>query len=611
VQLPRAALQHAPTTNKAGFLRSEGVTVTRNTDRQIDRAITKNLHRLSKYGVLTVRPGYEISGHQLTGRRAVVATVHTKKPLADLPRGEPLPDAISGIPVDVREASSYQRLRASDPLAAEVSQTYRRPEDGEPEWPLERELPSGKLLTSASSETQKKFKVQLKAEPASAKALTAHTQKPELAYHPVGCPALSTVDVTTKVTAAVSPDAGLKTLSCFLSGASSSLTIGMYDFTSAEILGDVKSNLACPKTLQMVLDDPAPNPTRNQTDWQTVQDLDQALGARARIAWALTRSDPFAARWSFPYAYHIKVIVRDKSALWLSSGNLNPSNEPDPKDPPSTADRDWHIILEDPGLAGTFAAYLNFDFQQAASYQLPNQSAIEKAIEDARAKRAKEANPTQPARLKSSARPTGKAGAPVAAKDFDDLALRVTPLLTPDKLPGGQGQYVTEIVNLIRGAQASIYIQLQYIEASKGNRSTYDGLLQAIADQVAAKKDVKLIVSANYAEKWGEKMKDEGVDLTASIRTLPNVHNKGFVIDGETVVVSSQNFSPAGISDNRDAGVILESSEIAQYFGPIFDRDWGNSRELVVKTPSSPRPKKKRQTGTRETKKAVRARRPA
>jgi hypothetical protein len=119
-------------------------------------------------------------------------------------------------------------------------------------------------------------------------------------------------------------------------------------------------------------------------------------------------------------------------------------------------------------------------------------------------------------------------------------------LLTPDKLPNTQdGQYVTNIIRLIKAARNSIYLQLQYIEASEGNRSLYDHLLQAIAGQIAANTDVKLIVSANYAEKWGEKMKDEGVDLTANIRTLPNVHNKGFIIDGETVVVSSQNFSPS------------------------------------------------------------------
>jgi phosphatidylserine/phosphatidylglycerophosphate/cardiolipin synthase-like enzyme len=575
-------------------------------DRKIDQTITDNLHRLSKYGVLTARPGFEIANHQLTGRRAIVVTVHTKRPPADLPRGGVLPDSIGGIPVDVREANSYQRLRAIDPLAAEVSQTYRRPEDAEPEWPLERELPSGELLKSARSETQKKLAAQTKAQPASARALTAHQNKPKLEYDPVGCPPLAPVEVTARVTTAVSPDAGLATLTKFLSGTTSSLIIGMYDFTSAEILDDFKSDLAPSKTLQIVQDDPAPNPTRDQTDWQTVQDLKQTLGNRARIAWALTRSDHFAAQWSFPYAYHIKVIVRDNSAVWLSSGNLNRSNEPDLSHPPTTEDRDWHVIVEDASLARTFVAYLDFDYRTAAANQLSNQPAMEKAIEDARAKRAREANPTPPRQPKNAARVHGSAGTPVAPKVFNNLSLRVTPLLTPDKLPNTQnGQYFTNILGLIKDARNSIYIQLQYIEASKGNGSLYDQLLQAVADQVNAKKDVKLIVSANYAEKWGEKMKDEGVDLTANISTLPNVHNKGFIIDGETVVVSSQNFSPAGICENRDAGLILESEQIAQYFGPIFNADWRDSRPLVAQGQSRQgRAKKNRKPIASKAKKA-------
>ena len=586
-------------------------------DREIDRTITKNLHRLSKYGVLTARPGYEIAGHQLTGRRAIVVTVHTKRPLAGLPRGQALPDSIGGIPVDVREANSYQRLRAIDPLAAGVSQTYRRPEQAEPEWPLEREVPSGQLLTSASSETQKKFNAQKKAQPAAASALSAHQQKPKLEYAPKGCPPLTRVNVTATVTTAVSPQIGLPTLTKFLNGTTASLVIGMYDFTSAEILGDFKNDLTAAKTLQMVLDDPAPNPTRDQTDSQTVQDLKEALGNRASIAWALTQSDPFASRWSFPYAYHIKVIVRDNKAVWLSSGNLNNSNEPDLSHPPTTEDRDWHVIIEDAGLARIFKAYLDFDYRSANSNQLPNQPEpnqpeIVRAIEDARAKRARESNPIPPREPKNVAGAPSAVRPPVAAKVFNNLSLNVTPLLTPDKLPGGQqGQYVTNIINLIKGAQNSIYIQLQYIEASKGNGAPYDELLQTIADKVAAKKDVKLIVSANYAEKWGEKMKDEGVDLTANIYTLPNVHNKGFVIDGKTVVVSSQNFSPSGVYENRDAGLILESEDIAQYFAPIFDADWRNSRPLVsegrsrnsgAKKKRKPPVKKAKKTGPRRGK---------
>jgi hypothetical protein len=37
-------------------------------DRDIDRTITNNLYRLSKYGVLIARPTYEFKGQQLTGR---------------------------------------------------------------------------------------------------------------------------------------------------------------------------------------------------------------------------------------------------------------------------------------------------------------------------------------------------------------------------------------------------------------------------------------------------------------------------------------------------------------------------------------------------------------
>ena len=127
---------------------------------------------------------------------------------------------------------------------------------------------------------------------------------------------------------------------------------------------------------------------------------------------------------------------------------------------------------------------------------------------------------------------------------------------------------------------------------------------EALADKIAAGKEVQLIVSADYAEKWGEKMKSAGVDLTANIHMYPDVHNKGFVVDGKTVIVSSQNFSPAGIDENRDAGMILESPELAQYFGPIFDADWKSSRPLVVNAGAAGA-KKTTRSGAKKAKKTA------
>src|SRR5271155_1452799 len=137
-----------PRARRAG---SKGAREAMSTTQSIDHDIAANLSRLSKPGVLTVRPGYEIRDHRLSGKQAIVATVHTKK--AGLPKADALPDSIHGIPVDVREATPYQRLRAHDPAAAALAQAYGQPESQQPDWPYEREMPSGRLLAGADSST--------------------------------------------------------------------------------------------------------------------------------------------------------------------------------------------------------------------------------------------------------------------------------------------------------------------------------------------------------------------------------------------------------------------------------------------------------------------------
>ena len=553
----------------------------------IDRTIRLQLPKLRKPGVLTVRPGFQITNHQLTGKRAIVATVHTKT--SEVPKNQLLPRAIDSIPVDVREATPHQRLRAKDPAAAATAQTFGRPQDKEPIWPLEREMPSGQLLESPKSKMQKALADFAGRLPEVAQAVSAHATKSKVDYVPAPGHPLSPVQTTTAITAHVSPDAGFTTLTSFLHGTQQSLVIGMYDFTSGPILALFKNVLTGNKTLQMVLDNPSPNATRDQLDSQTVQELNAALGPRSRIARALAGDDTLVSAEMFPTSYHIKVMVRDHAVLWLSSGNLNNSNQPDPASPPKTEDRDWHVIIEDQTLAALFEAYLNQDFTSAQAYQISGSPALTEAVFDAAAKLAAETTTTSPSA------PAPKPTDTVAAKRFANISVKITPLLTPDTLPPGTGgQYVTNMIRLIASAQKTLYAQLQYIESSAAT-GVYPTLLQAIAARIAAGVDVRLIESLEYGEQWAEKMKDAGVDLTANISLQSNVHNKGFVIDSSVVVVSSQNFSPDGIQFNRDAGVIIESAPIAQYFENVFLADWNNkARPFVAKGAAAPKPKKKR-----------------
>jgi phosphatidylserine/phosphatidylglycerophosphate/cardiolipin synthase-like enzyme len=551
----------------------------------IDRTIRQNLSKLRKPGVLTLRPGFEITNHRLTGKRAIVATVHTKT--SDLPANKLLPRAIHGVPVDVREATPHQRLRANDPAAAALTQAFGRPQDKEPTWPLEREMPSGQLLKSPNSQTQKAVADYAAGQPVVAKALAAHAAKPKIAYAPAPGEPLNPVQTTTTIIAHVSPDAGFTTLTAFLRSTKQSLVIGMYDFTSGPILALFKTVLTGTKTLQMVLDNPPPNATRNQLDSQTVQELNAALGPRSRIVRALAGDDTLVSAEMFPSAYHIKVMVRDNAVLWLSSGNLNNSNQPDLSSPPKTEDRDWHVIIEDQALANLFEAYLNQDFMSAQAYQIPESTALTEAVSDAAAKLAAEST--------SLPAPASVPTPTVAAKTFANISVNITPLLTPDTVPPGTaGQYVSNMIKLIASAKKTLYVQLQYIEASAAT-GVYPTLLQAIAARVAAGVDVRLIESLEVGEPWAEKMKDAGVDLTANIALQPNVHNKGFVIDSSTVVVSSQNFSPEGIQFNRDAGVIIESAPIAQYFEAVFLADWNNkAKPFAAKGAAKLKPKRKK-----------------
>ncbi|MFW9846688.1 MAG: phospholipase D-like domain-containing protein, partial [Candidatus Thorarchaeota archaeon] len=51
-------------------------------------------------------------------------------------------------------------------------------------------------------------------------------------------------------------------------------------------------------------------------------------------------------------------------------------------------------------------------------------------------------------------------------------------------------------------------------------------------------------------------------------------HNKGIIVDGRLVLVSSINYSDESIGDNREAGVIIENQDVAQWYLEVYDYDW-------------------------------------
>jgi phosphatidylserine/phosphatidylglycerophosphate/cardiolipin synthase-like enzyme len=72
---------------------------------------------------------------------------------------------------------------------------------------------------------------------------------------------------------------------------------------------------------------------------------------------------------------------------------------------------------------------------------------------------------------------------------------------------------------------------------------------------------------------------------------LVHCHNKMVLVDGDGVLVSSQNWSNAAVSENREAGLWLRHRGISAYLRSIFESDWKSAvRDPGGHEPESIRP---------------------
>jgi phosphatidylserine/phosphatidylglycerophosphate/cardiolipin synthase-like enzyme len=305
---------------------------------------------------------------------------------------------------------------------------------------------------------------------------------------------------------------------------------------------------------------------------------------KAEVNWALTKNDPKVTEWIYPTAYHIKVAVRDGESFWLSSGNFNVSNQPnlaanDPKRGSlANADRDWHVIVTDQGLAQLYEAYIQNDFQVAATAQGAGDAQLHQEIHEAITKHQAEQEKSSHTVVASKPSKPSTLG---MHKVFTNVPVTVQPLLTPD--PGVRTTlYVEKVLALVQSAQRSVYMQTQYVHPSdQPGDNDFAALVEALSEAHRKGLDVRLITSQyENTPQWIEKLKE--YDLDQVLRIQERVHNKGIVVDSKVVMVSSQNWSADGTLRNRDAGLIIYNADIAQYFEAIFLDDWTNRADEKI-----------------------------
>jgi hypothetical protein len=403
-------------------------------------------------------------------------------------------------------------------------------------------------------------------------------------YEPPDPPNLPLVEEEMELTICVSPEAGWSELETFLAATQKSLTVAMYQFTAPHIFAAVSAAVA-PKgrRFELVLH-PVPEPPpksgvkANDLGEQSgvIDPLEASLHDRFEIAWAtlLTKAHPDGL-WAS--AYHIKVAVRDGSAMWLSSGNWQSSNQPDvhpfrgaaelPSGFQRKYNRDYHAIIANDRLASIYEQYIKRDHDLSAAQAVAPESFAAPDLfvpEEEEEPEAFAAPPRffQPLRLSRK--------------------VSVQPLLTPDN-------YAEHALALIQSAKESVWFQNQYINFRGTDEDFPDFklLVGALKDQIDKGREVRIICR--------DLMKQESLDILVALgfpaetfRFQPACHNKCIIVDRSVVMFGSHNWSNEGVRTNRDASLVFDDNEIADYLANVYDYDW---TRLATAHPAKARPR--------------------
>ena len=261
-----------------------------------------------------------------------------------------------------------------------------------------------------------------------------------------------------------------------------------------------------------------------------------------------------------PYRYdHAKYIVVDSLYLFITSENFKENGFPAEG---KSGNRGWGVCLIDPGDATYFREVFLTDLNGKGISPMTGKE-----------------GPLEPR------------GTQTHTKEFSPLRFdgaTVTPVLAPDT------SYL--ITGLLRSATSEIDIEQAYISnESRGIPNRY------LAEAINASRRgvrVRVLLDSYWFNMEAEDDNDEMtayINQVAASEHLPlearcaeldrnemeKIHNKGVIVDGKKVLVSSINWNYNSPTFNREAGVIIEQPDAALYYRAVFDDDWGQSTTTV------------------------------
>jgi phosphatidylserine/phosphatidylglycerophosphate/cardiolipin synthase-like enzyme len=350
-----------------------------------------------------------------------------------------------------------------------------------------------------------------------------------------------------RLTSILSPDEGDGPLIAFLASAERTIDVSVYTFSSVRI-ASVLADAARRGVRVRVLLDGSPVGGIDSDE----HNISRALAADGvEVRWMVGGKD-IVKRYRF---LHAKYALVDARTAWIGSENFGDSGFPSARN----GNRGWSVALENPGLTTALGRVFEDDFNPSRRDSVAQEDSAGPGLGPP---------PPHPAWTWTEGLRDRKARLVVGPDNSLD--------------PGG-------LLGLLDSAQDRLRLEAFYID--EGWRNGTNPFLAAAFRAAGRGVSVRILLDGS----WSSVESDTGtndevvgrINHAAGAQRLPlearlleprgrieRLHNKGLVVDGREVLVSSMNWGLGSATENREIGVVLEDPELAARFEAAFDADW-------------------------------------
>ncbi len=390
-----------------------------------------------------------------------------------------------------------------------------------------------------------------------------------------------TIEYTGSVQTYTSPDSSYGVLTDLMNSAQYSLDLNLYEFQNPYLLDTLIDAIDRGVQVRTFFEGSPVGGLHEQSKYVSQQIVE--AGGEVRYI-MLDRSNNRHKRYRFD---HAKYLIVDGEKVAIQSENWKKTGVPTDN---SAGNRGWGIVINNVDFADYFQNVFNADWNPANPDSFPY-------------------TPGHPTYGEPSASfvlddeiPLGSYPALFPSQTITGN-FKVTPIVTPD----ASFKMETSIIGMIRGAQDFLYLDQLYAHKHWGSQSGTPATnpniyLEEVIE--AARRGVSVKVSLGDAFIDPNDSRDnshtvaylnsiaasEGLDMEAKLLDTANTklektHNKGIIADNK-VLVSSINWSSNSPTNNREAGVIVENADVANFYKDVFLWDWagGSAASALVET---------------------------